>query len=188
MSTQLSEQEIVRRESLQKIIDLGIDPFPAAKVEVNFKSSGFTTKDFDAILIKEIESLKGIGSSKAPEIATILKKNRFKASALLDANVGLSEQVEFDAGVDKASTSLEDFVGGLRTACMGEFGQEKMPMVKMAGRFMGQRGPFAKLQDSQGRIQLYIKKGAIGETEEEKTKINALVKHCLLYTSDAADE
>jgi lysyl-tRNA synthetase, class II len=29
MSAQLSEQEIVRRESLQKIVDMGIDPYPA---------------------------------------------------------------------------------------------------------------------------------------------------------------
>ncbi|MEM1122680.1 MAG: lysine--tRNA ligase [Bacteroidota bacterium] len=41
---------------------------------------------------------------------------------------------------------------------------------------MGQRGPFAKLQDSEGRMQLYIKKGAIGETDEEKDRTNKLVK------------
>jgi lysyl-tRNA synthetase class 2 len=35
MDMQLSEQEIVRRENLQKIRDLGVDPYPAAKVEVN---------------------------------------------------------------------------------------------------------------------------------------------------------
>ncbi len=176
MSQQLSEQEIVRRESLQKIKDLGIDPFPAAKVEVNFKSSEFTTEDFNANLIKAIESLKGIGPSKAPEVMALMKKNKFKVPALLEANIGLSEQVAFDEGIDKAPTSLEEFVGSLRTTCMGDFQQEKMPEVQMAGRFMGQRGPFAKLQDSEGRIQLYIKKGSIGETEEEKTKINALVK------------
>ena len=176
MSQQLSEQEIVRRESLQKIKDLGIDPFPAAKVEVNFKSSEFTTENFNTNLVKAIESLKGIGPGKAPEIMALMKKNKFRTPALLEANVGLSEQVEFDAGIDKAPTSLEEFVGSLRKECMGNFQQEKMPVVKMAGRFMGQRGPFAKLQDSEGRIQLYIKKGSIGETEEEQTKINALVK------------
>ena len=35
---QLSEQEIVRRENLQKIKDLGIDPFPAAAFPVNVKA------------------------------------------------------------------------------------------------------------------------------------------------------
>ena len=111
MSQQLSEQEIVRRESLQKIKDLGIDPFPAAKVEVNFKSSEFTTEDFNANLVKAIESLKGIGPGKAPEIMALMKKNKFKTAALLEANVGLSEQVAFDAGIDKAPTTLEEFVG-----------------------------------------------------------------------------
>ena len=32
---ELSEQEIVRREALQKLIDLGIDPYPAAEFPVN---------------------------------------------------------------------------------------------------------------------------------------------------------
>ena len=32
---ELSEQEVVRREALQKLIDLGIDPYPAAEFPVN---------------------------------------------------------------------------------------------------------------------------------------------------------
>ena len=34
MSNPLSEQEIVRRESLQKLIDLGINPYPSELFEV----------------------------------------------------------------------------------------------------------------------------------------------------------
>ena len=34
MSHQLSEQEIVRRDSLQKIREMGIDPYPAAQFNV----------------------------------------------------------------------------------------------------------------------------------------------------------
>ena len=34
MQQNLSEQELVRRESLQKIREMGIDPYPAAMVEV----------------------------------------------------------------------------------------------------------------------------------------------------------
>ncbi len=33
--TELSEQEQIRRESLQKLVDLGINPYPAAKYDVN---------------------------------------------------------------------------------------------------------------------------------------------------------
>ena len=35
MSTELSEQEIIRRNSLQEIINLGINPYPAEAFEVN---------------------------------------------------------------------------------------------------------------------------------------------------------
>lgn len=35
MSLQLSEQEIIRRNSLKELLDLGIDPYPAAEYEVN---------------------------------------------------------------------------------------------------------------------------------------------------------
>ena len=51
----LSEQEIVRRESLQAIRDLGINPFPAEKFEVNFKSTDFTSADFRQNIISELE-------------------------------------------------------------------------------------------------------------------------------------
>jgi len=176
MSNNLSEQELVRRESLQKIKDLGVNPFPAAEVKVNFKTTDFTSLEFFANLVKEIEKLKGIGAVKAKQIAELLTKNKFKVAALLEAEVGLTETIEFDAGVRHTATTLEEFVGGLRVAAMGDYRPEKFPEVHIAGRFMGQRGPFAKLQDSEGRMQLYIKKGKIGATEEEQLKINALVK------------
>ena len=35
MNRTLSEQEVVRRESLQKLIDLGINPYPSEPFEVN---------------------------------------------------------------------------------------------------------------------------------------------------------
>ena len=38
IQTQLSEQEIVRREALQQLIELGIDPYPADEFEVNANS------------------------------------------------------------------------------------------------------------------------------------------------------
>jgi len=174
MSNNLSEQELVRRESLQKIKDLGINPFPAAEVKVNFKTTDFTSVDFFANLVKEIEKLKGVGAVKAKQIAALLTKNKFKTAALLEADLGLTEAIEFDAGVTHTATTLEEFVGGLRVAAMGAYQPAKFPEVHIAGRFMGQRGPFAKLQDSEGRMQLYIKKGKIGATEEEQLKINGV--------------
>ena len=44
---QLSEQEIIRRENLDKIRELGIDPYPAARYEVNATAKEIKA-DFDA--------------------------------------------------------------------------------------------------------------------------------------------
>jgi lysyl-tRNA synthetase class 2 len=176
MSNNLSEQELVRRDSLQKIRDLGINPFPAEEVKINFKTTDFTTADFKANLVKQVEQIKGIGPVKAKQVAELLTKNKFKTPALLEADLGLTENIEFDEGVALEATTLEEFVGGLRKSALGEYRPENFPAVHIAGRFMGQRGPFAKLQDSQGRIQLYIKKGKVGATEEERATTNALVK------------
>lgn len=47
MSRELSEQEIVRRESLQKLQELGIDPYPAELFEVNVSAKGIK-KNYEA--------------------------------------------------------------------------------------------------------------------------------------------
>ena len=105
---QLTEQEIVRRENLQKIIDLGINPFPAEQFEVN-------------------------------ATAAVVKK-------------------EYDA-------SLPNF-------------QE----VSMAGRIMMKRvmgkASFAELQDSSGRIQIYVSRDEICPGED-KALYNTLFKKLL---------
>ena len=44
MSRVLSEQEIVRRESLQKLIDLGINPYPSESLDVNTTSKQIKSK------------------------------------------------------------------------------------------------------------------------------------------------
>ena len=59
----LSEQEIVRRQSLQAIRDLGINPFPAEKFEVNFSSTDFTSADFRHNIVKELENIKNFGTT-----------------------------------------------------------------------------------------------------------------------------
>ncbi|MEM8525423.1 MAG: lysine--tRNA ligase [Bacteroidota bacterium] len=66
---------------------------------------------------------------------------------------------------------LQAFFDEAKAAAIGVEGK-----VRMAGRFMGQRGPFAKLQDSAGRIQLYIGKKDLGDTEEEQARYKKLVK------------
>ncbi len=178
---QLSEQEVVRRENLQKIEDLGFETFPAAKVEVNFKSTDITTEDYHQSLTKKLEEIKGIGSVGAEKLRDALFQNRFRAAQVLQneelvKELGLSENIEFDAGFDRAAMTLESFCEIVKKEALGKFGKEDAEHVKIAGRFMGQRGPFAKLQDAHGRIQLYIGKKDLGETEEELERYKKLVK------------
>ncbi len=77
---------------------------------------------------------------------------------------------------------LEEYIGQIRTLALGDFRPEKFPEVRIAGRFMGQRGPFAKLQDAHGKIQLYLKKGTLGDTQEAIDRNDQLLK--LLHIGD----
>jgi lysyl-tRNA synthetase class 2 len=108
MSRQLSEQEIVRRQNLQALRDLGIDPYPADAFDVNV-----TTNE--------------------------IKDNFVK-----------------DSG---------DYIE-----------------VSLAGRLLSRRimgkASFAELQDSSGRIQLYVNRDEICPGED-KTMYNAVFKKLL---------
>ena len=106
MDRELSEQEIVRRESLQKLIDLGINPYPADTFDVNNTS----------------ENIK------------------------------------------------KSYVDGDKTE------------VIIAGRLMSRRvmgkASFAEIQDSEGRIQIYVNRDEICEGED-KTMYNTVFKKLL---------
>lgn len=112
MSIELSEQEQIRRQSLQKLRDLGIDPYPAPKYDVNAYS-------------------------------TELKE---KYSYLQNEEYAL------------------DFT------------------AKIAGRLMSRRimgsASFAELQDSKGRIQLYLNRDVICPSDD-KTMYNEVFKKLL---------
>jgi len=159
----LSEQEIVRRESLQAIRDLGINPFPAEKFEVNFKTTDFTTADLHKNMEADIEKIKGIGKVAAAKVVEFLAKNRFKVDTLLAdeefmKSVGLTETVEWDSGVDRPSTTLAEYVPTLRTDFLGDYGGDDAKEVLFAGRIMENRTSFLNIQDAYGRIQIYLKK------------------------------
>ncbi|MEM6698967.1 MAG: lysine--tRNA ligase [Bacteroidota bacterium] len=173
---QLSDQEIIRRENLQKIEELGFTPFPAAQFKVDFNSQQITTAIFHEKLAKKLEEIKGIGAAGAVKLRDVFFKNRSKAAQVLSdeelvKELGLSEPVEFDAGIDREAMDLQAFFDQAKAEAIGVEGK-----VRIAGRFMGQRGPFAKLQDSVGRIQLYIGKKDLGDTEEEQARYKKLVK------------
>jgi lysyl-tRNA synthetase class 2 len=177
---QLSEQEITRRENLQKIADLGFETYPAAKVEVDFKSTDFTTPMYHANLVNQLEAIKGIDAEGAKVLMAGLFKNRFKgekvlADAELMAQVNIGETIEFD-GDKREAMSFIDYCVEIKVTSLGDFQPTTRGEVYVAGRFMGQRGPFAQLQDSQGRVQLYIGKKDLGDTPEETDRYKKLVK------------
>ena len=174
----LSDQETQRRENLQKIIDLGFDPFPPELFPVDFYSNQITTSVFHESLKKLLEDIKRIGPAGAEKLLPLVLKNRYKAEGLLKdeaavAEFSLSENVEFDKGVTRSESTLSEYLLAMKGEGLGEFNKKQ---VCLAGRFMGQRGPFAKLQDSQGVIQLFMGKGKFGESEEEQERYKKLVK------------
>jgi len=183
----LSEQEIVRRKSLEEIKGLGIDPFPAAMFDVNFKTSNFSSAEYKQNLALLMEEIKGIGPAGGVTMADAVLKHKFKADNLLadeelNKNVKFSADLEFDAVVPRAPLSLGDYLAFCRVEALGNFQPSALGEISLAGRFMGQRGPFAKLQDTEGRIQLYMKKGTIGANEAEIELTDKLVK--LLHIGD----
>ena len=106
MKRELSEQEIIRRESLQKLKELGVNPYPAAKFEASITSNQIQEKY-------------------------------------------------------KQDNNLE---------------------VVMAGRLMSRRimgrASFGEIQDSKGRIQIYLNRDEIC-TGEDKTTYNTVFKKLL---------
>ncbi|MEM9920750.1 MAG: lysine--tRNA ligase [Bacteroidota bacterium] len=77
---------------------------------------------------------------------------------------------------------LADFLAEIRISALADFAPSQFAEVRIAGRFMGQRGPFAKLQDGHGRIQLYLNKKELGKNEEEIARFGKLIK--LLHIGD----
>ena len=122
---ELSEQEIVRRNNLQQLRDMGINPYPAAEYPVNTWSTD---------IIKDFVDLPIIGKD--------------------------------EEGNDVRETATP----------------ENSPNVSIAGRIMSKRimgkAAFAELQDSKGRIQVYVQRDAICP-DENKDLYNVVFKKCL---------
>ena len=122
---ELSEQEIVRRNNLQQLRDMGIDPYPAAEYPVTAWSTD---------IIKDFVDLPVIGKD--------------------------------EEGNDIRETATA----------------ENSPIVNIAGRIMSKRimgkAAFAELQDSKGRIQVYIQRDTICP-DENKDLYNVVFKKLL---------
>ena len=119
---ELSEQEIVRRQALQELRDMGIEPYPAAEFPTNAFSTEIKEKIADGEWIVDVPE----GEEPIPV--------------------------------------------------------EKLPQVCIAGRMMSRRvmgkASFAEIQDSKGRIQVYVTRDDICPGED-KSLYNAVFKRLL---------
>ena len=120
----LSDQEIVRRNNLQQLRDLGIDPYPAAEYPVDAWSTEIRESFVD------LPTTVGEDGEEIPATATPENSR----------NVSIAGRV-------------------------------------MSKRIMGKAG-FAELQDSKGRIQVYVQRDAICP-DENKDLYNIVFKKCL---------
>ena len=117
---ELSEQEIIRRQSLEELRRMGIEPYPAAE---------YPTDAFSTEIVESFVDLPVIGKD------------------------------EEGNDIREAATP------------------ENSRIVSIAGRMMGRRimgkAGFAELQDSKGRIQVYVQRDAIcpGEDKEMYNKV-----------------
>lgn len=169
----MSEQEIIRRKALEQIQELGINPYPAAEFKVDLKSTEFTTTHFQENLKQFLGKIEGVEDTEAAKQAVL--KNRFNAKKLLESDEKPAAFAE-TVTIDGKETALADYLTEIKETALADYQPNKRESVKIAGRFMGQRGPFAKLQDTHGQIQLYIDKKGIGASEEEKETFKKLIK------------
>lgn len=121
---ELSDQEIVRRNNLQQLRDLGIDPYPAAEYPVDAWSTEIRESFVD------LPTTVGEAGEEIPATATPENSR----------NVSIAGRI-------------------------------------MSKRIMGKAG-FAELQDSKGRIQVYVQRDAICP-DENKDLYNIVFKKCL---------
>jgi len=135
MTQQLSEQELVRRENLQKMIDLGINPFPGESYEITHTIKEITegykegSTDFQEVSIAgRIMSRRIMGKASFAEIQDSSGRIQFYISRdeiCPDENKDLYNQV-FKKLVD-----LGDFLGIKGYAFLTKTGQLSIHVTEM---------------------------------------------------------
>ena len=122
---ELSEQEIIRRNNLQQLRDLGINPYPAAEYPTNAFSTEIKESFVDLPVVGKDEEGNDIRETATPENSR---------------NVCIAGRI-------------------------------------MSKRIMG-KAAFAELQDSKGRIQVYVTRDALANGEDT-TLYNTVFKKLL---------
>ena len=122
---ELSEQEIIRRNNLQQMRDLGINPYPAAEYPTNAFSTEIKESFVDLPIVSKDEEGNDVREAATPENSR---------------NVCIAGRI-------------------------------------MSKRIMG-KAAFAELQDSKGRIQVYVTRDALAQGEDT-TLYNTVFKKLL---------
>ncbi len=143
---ELSEQEVIRRQSLQGLRDLGIDPYPAAEYVV----TGYSTEIKANFVDDETSQESGAKSQDC-----------MAQTAEGDAMYGVSTSGVFGR---RGNALVSTWHTGDKVTIAGRL---------MSRRIMG-KASFIEIQDSKGRIQVYVSrddiaKGTITNAEGEQT-------------------
>ena len=192
---ELSEQEQFRRNALEELKKMGIDPFPASEYLINLASSEIEhLSRITKILFKGTKKidLRSINNSKNAEINEIYSvlKN-FKQNDISYNEVHkIYEELKKLLPLTKKSVrsyltpnAIKIFKKTLPKTKLKEIDIDKnLTEVSTAGRLMSKRvmgkASFAELQDEKGRIQLYITRDDICKGED-KSLYNEVFKKLL---------
>ena len=193
-----SEQEKIRRESLDKIKDMKIIPYPAAEFETNFTSeeiyqlSDLAITLYNGIKKASVKLLKCL-KIKDVQVNSLYKKIREirEHSKFSEKDIALIyEQLKDLAPLSTkpirqklSKMSIKKLIPYLPKKNLIKIKPEKnLNEVSLAGRIMSRRimgnASFAEIQDSKGRIQIYIRRDDLCPGED-KTRYNTFFKKLL---------
>ncbi len=174
---ELSEQEVIRRQSLQGLRDLGIDPYPAAEYVV----TGYSTDIKAGFVDDETSQESGAKSQDCMaqtaegdamnDVSTALSGEETRMKGVSTALSGEETRMK---GVSTSDSFEGDAIYGVSTSGVFERRGNALvstwrtgDMVTIAGRLMSRRimgkASFIEIQDSKGRIQVYVSRDDIAE-------------------------
>lgn len=108
---QLTEQEIIRREKLQQLRQMGIEPYPAAEFEVNTNTQEIKDKYEDGKKVKlagRLMSVRIMGKASFAELQD--SEGRVQIYVSRDDVSSTEEAVEYNT-VFKKLLDIGDFIG-----------------------------------------------------------------------------
>lgn len=131
MSTQLSEQEIVRREALSKLRDLGIEPYPAALFPINSDSADIKQnfeEGKEVIIAGRLMSRRIMGKASFAEVQD--GKGRVQIYVNRDELCPDDDKTMYNE-VFKKLTDIGDFIGIEGKLFTTQVGEKSVSVTKL---------------------------------------------------------